>query len=308
MNLIEQAARRLEELRRAGVEVPQPTADARESAPPAIGARRGKADAPGQRDARRNPAPVDKPAKEVVIDLDRLAAMGYITPKGSRSLLADEYRVLKRPMLNNVQGTSAAPAERANLIMVTSSLPGEGKTFTSINLAISMSLELDCHVLLVDADVARPAVLDRLGLPPSPGLLDLLTDPALSVSDVLLRTNIERLTVMPAGPHNPHATELLASDGMSALLDELSTRYADRIIIFDAPPLLASTESRVLATRMGQVVVVVEAGKTPQHAVAESMAALESCPIVMPMLNKASDSQVGSYYGGYGGYGAGYDS
>jgi exopolysaccharide/PEP-CTERM locus tyrosine autokinase len=304
MNLIEQAARRLEELRRAGVEVPR--AEARdETVSPGADARRAKADNAARRDTRRGGSLAEKPAKEVVLDLERLAAMGYITPSGSRSLIADEFRVLKRPMLNNVRGTSAAPAERANLIMVTSSLPGEGKTFTSVNLAISMSLELDCHVLLVDADVARPAVLDRLGLPPSPGLLDLLTDPALSVSDVLLKTNVERLTIMPAGAHNLNATELLASDGMSALLDELSTRYADRIIVFDAPPLLASTESRVLATRMGQVVVVVEAGKTAQNAVAESMAALESCPIVMPVLNKASDSQVGSYYGGYG---AGYDS
>jgi protein-tyrosine kinase len=301
MNLIEQAARRLEELRRSGVAIPQPAANGSDTASsPAAGqARRAKGDA-ARRDIRHNGTAPEGAARDVEIDIDRLAAMGYITPKASRARLADEFRVLKRPLLNNIRGATAAPAERANLIMVTSSLPGEGKTFSSINLAISMSLELDCRVLLVDADVARPAVLDRLGLPPSSGLLDLLTNPSLAVSDVLLRTNIDRLTIMPAGAPHAHATELLASVGMSALLDELSTRYADRVIVFDAPPLLPSTESRVLATRMGQVVVVVESGKTPQHAVAESMAALEACPIVLPVLNKASDSQVGSYYGSYG--------
>jgi len=310
MNLIEQAARRLEELRRAGVTVPQPGADSRDAALPGAGqAKRAKADA-ARPDVRRNGTAPEREAREIEIDMDRLAAMGYITPKATRSRLADEFRVLKRPVLNNVRGSGPAPAERANLIMVTSSVPGEGKTFTSINLAISISLELDCRVLLIDADVARPAVLDRLGLAQSPGLLDLLTEPSLAVSDVLLKTNIERLTLMPAGAPHAHATELLASDGMSTMLDELSTRYADRVIVFDAPPLLASTESRVLATRMGQVVVVVEAGKTPQHAVAESMAALEACPIVLPVLNKASDSQVGSYYGSYGSdgsYGTEYD-
>lgn len=308
MNLIEQAARRLEELRRSGVTVPQPAGDGRDTATvPAAGQSKRVPAGAARRDTRRSGTAPEAPAKQIEIDVDRLAVLGYITPKATRSRLADEFRVLKRPVLNNVHGASAAPAERANLIMVTSSMPGEGKTFTSINLAISMSLEPDCRVLLIDADVARPAVLDRLGLPPSPGLLDLLTNPSLAMSDVMLRTNIERLTIMPAGAPHAHATELLASEGMSAMLEELSTRYADRVIVFDAPPLLASTESRVLATRMGQVVVVVESGKTPHHAVAESMAALEACPIVLPVLNKASDSQVGSYYGAYGGYGTEYD-
>jgi exopolysaccharide/PEP-CTERM locus tyrosine autokinase len=296
MNLIEQAARRLEELRRSGVEVPAVGGATEASAVFANSRRRGK--------GRNGTAPeqVDEaaPAKQVEVDLVRLAAMGYLTPSANRTRLADEFRVLKRPLLNNVLGKSVAPSERANLIMITSSLPGEGKTFTSINLAISISMELDCRVLLIDADVARPALLDRLALPPTPGLLDLLTNPALSMSDVLLKTNIERLSIMPAGAPNPHATELLASESMSSLLEELSTRYSDRVIVFDGPPLLASTESRVLATRMGQVVVVVEAEKTSQHSVAESMAALEACPIVLPVLNKTSVSQVGSYYGSYG--------
>jgi receptor protein-tyrosine kinase len=226
--------------------------------------------------------------------------MGYLTPELPRAQIADEFRVIKRPLLMNVAGKSAAPVDRANLIMVTSSLPGEGKTFVTVNLAISMAMEMDKHVLLVDADVSRPAVLPRLGLPQSRGLLDVLVDPSLPLSDVMLRTNIDGLSLLPAGAPRGQATELLASNGMTRLLEEMATRYADRILIFDAPPLLPSTESRVLATHMGQVIVVVEAERTPQKTVMQAMSTLDTCPVVMTLLNKASHSEVGFYYGYYG--------
>lgn len=298
MNIIEQAARRLEELQRSGVEVPKRLGgDAQKGAQPS---RKVGSDAPGGRQGVKAGDPdAGRSAKQVTIDLDRLTSMGYLTPAASRSQIASEFRIIKRPLLTNINGETAAPIDRANLVMVTSSLPGEGKTFVSVNLAISISMELDCKVLLVDADVSRPAVLQRLGLPPAPGLLDLLTDPSLRMSDVLLRTNIEHLSVLPAGSAHAHATELLASDGVSMLLQEMASRYSDRVIVFDAPPLLPSTESRVLATRMGQVIVVVEADHTSQNTVAEAMATLEACPVVLPMLNKTSRSDVGSYYGSY---------
>ncbi len=247
--------------------------------------------------------PPEVPAKAsrlVTIDLKQLAAIGYLTPDMQRSQIADEFRVIKRPLLANVHGKSTQPVARANLIMITSSLPEEGKTFVSINLAISLAMELDKTVLLVDADVSRPSVLKRLGLPPSPGLLDILTDPSLHVADVLLRTNIDKLTILPSGKANGRATELLSSGAMDRLLNELTTRYADRIVIFDAPPLLPSTESRVLATFMGQVVVVVEADRTPQKSLEQALATVESCPTVLPLLNKISRSEVGNYYGYYG--------
>lgn len=241
-----------------------------------------------------------KESRHFDIDLAQLAAMGYLSPETPRAQIADEFRVIKRPLLLNVHGKSAAPAVRSNLIMVTSSLPGEGKTFVSINLAISLAMELDKTVLLVDADVSRPTVLKRLGLPPSPGLLDLLNDPSLQLSDLLMRTNIDKLTLLPSGKADGHATELLASDAMNRLLDELARRYSDRIIVFDAPPLLPSTESRVLATFMGQVVLVVEADRTPQKTLNQALATIEACPIVLPLLNKISRSEVGTYHGYYG--------
>lgn len=315
MSIIEQAARRLEELRRSGIEVParagtpghRAPAASEESAPSRAARRleelQGTAEHrhPVVRDFAPPARPVGEArSKPVEINLSHLTAMGYLTPDTPRAQIADEFRVIKRPLLNNVHGKSAAPVERANLIMVTSSLPGEGKTFVSINLAISMAMELDKHVLLVDADVSRPSVLPRLGVPASRGLLDVLSDPSLPLADVMLRTNIDKLSLLPAGAPRGQATELLASEAMNQLLQELASRYSDRILIFDAPPLLPSTESRVLATHMGQVIMVVEADNTPQRIVTQALSTIEACPVVMPLLNKASHSEVGFYYGYYG--------
>ncbi|AKJ29907.1 XrtA-associated tyrosine autokinase [Caldimonas brevitalea] len=295
MSIIEKAARRLEELRRAGVEVPW--AESTFAASGYVGsedalemsfarAPLGPAGAPAGL-ARVAPAPaVERRSREVVLDLDRLARAGYLVPGEVEAALADEFRVIKRPLIKNAQGESAAPIRRANLILVTSAMPGEGKTFCAINLALSLAMEVDKKVLLVDADVVRPAVMGRLGLGMESGLLDVLKNPQLDLSEVMLRTNVPKLSLLPTGAPGPHANELLASAAMERLLDELATRYADRIIVFDAPPLLPTTESRVLASRVGQVVMVVEAGRTTRPAVAEAFAALESCPVVMSVLNK----------------------
>lgn len=315
MSIIERAAKRLDELRRSGVELPtrQPPSSpaAEEAATPERLLRaleRGERPSamplePGAPAAKGAPSEPGHRSKRVQIDLGRLAAAGYITPDAQRSQLADELRVIKRPLLDNVHGRSAAPVQRANLIMMSSSVPGEGKTFVAINLAMSLAMELNNTVLLVDADVARPSILERLGLPPSKGLLDLLTNPELGLHDVLLRTNVDKLALLPAGTAQGHATELLASDAMRRLIDELATRYADRIVVFDAPPLLPSPESRVLASHMGQIVLVVEAERTPQGSVMQALATVESCPVVMSVLNKVPRSQMGSYYGHYGEYG-----
>lgn len=133
-------------------------------------------------------------------------------------------------------GRTNSAIQNGNLIMITSALPGEGKTFTAINLAISIAMELDNTVMLVDADVSRPSVLNMLGLQPAPGLLDVVVKNSVDISGVLLRTNIEKLSILPSGTAQARATELLASDAMIRLLDDMSGRYSDRIIIFDSPP------------------------------------------------------------------------
>jgi receptor protein-tyrosine kinase len=234
------------------------------------------------------------------IDLARLQAAGFITPSVRESKLVHEFRIIKRPLIQNALGKGAAPIANGNLIMVTSALPGEGKSFVSLNLAMSMAQELDCRVLLVDADVVKPSIPTLLGVPRGKGLMDVLTERELGFGDVLLRTNVERLTLALAGTPHRGASELLASEAMTELLQEISSRYRDRIVVFDSPPLLATTESRVLASRMGQVVVVVEAERTTHGTLESALSTVEACPVVLTLLNKARAADDGSYYGYYG--------
>jgi receptor protein-tyrosine kinase len=311
VSIIEEAARRLQQLRQAkglfqAPESPQPLPP--QANPPAPRERRSDevravAAASSELPQSGNRHEI---SRKVEVDLVQLAAKGIITPDAPRSQVADEYRILKRPLLGNAQGKGQAPVDRGNLIMVTSSVPGEGKTFTAINLAISIAMELDNTVLLVDADVSRPSVLNVLGLPAARGLMDVLLDDDLDLGDVMLKTNIEKLTLVPVGSAAKRATELLASEAMTRLLEEMATRYSDRIIIFDSPPLLVTTEAPVLATHVGQVLMVVEAERTPQSVVKQALATIQSCPVVLTMLNKASSVGSGTYYDYYGYYGGGY--
>lgn len=303
MSLIEQAAKRLEQLRQAGVELPedevkpssvtiQPSVSAPQNAPKEIPS--PQATQPSQATA----------VKRIELNLEAIAASGLLVPHAMRSQLADEFRVIKRPLIANAMGKGGAPISNGNLIMITSALPGEGKSFTAINLAISIAMELDNTVMLVDADVARPSVLNMLGLPPAPGLLDVVAKNSVDISSVLMRTNIEKLSILPSGTQHPRATELLASDAMVRLLDDMASRYSDRIIIFDSPPLLLTTESRVIATHMGQIVMVVNAEHTAQAAVLQAVATIEACPVKKMVLNQSRQAASDGYGYGYGyGYG-----
>lgn len=227
--------------------------------------------------------------RRVELDLGRMRELGMVTAAGGRTNLLEEFRIIKRPLLKRAFAERGPKDNPANLIMITSSLPGEGKTYCAINLAMSIAMELDHTVLLVDADVARPSVLRTLGLPAQRGLMDILVDDALDLPDVILRTNVDTLALLPAGTSSHSATELLASSTMAAMLTELANRYPDRVIIFDSPPLMLTTEARVLASHMGQIVVVVEAQTTTQHAVKESLQQLEGMSNVNLIYNKTRD-------------------
>ncbi len=237
---------------------------------------------------------------QVELDLDRLNAEGFITPKYSNSLLSNSYRMIKRPLLNNINGKGATVLDNANVIMVTSSLPGEGKTFSAINLAISMAMEKDKNVLLIDADINKPSHYKLFGIDRRAGLTDLLLDEVSDMGEVLCRTNIPSLTVMSSGRLYEYSTELLASEKMDYFIQDIAKRYKDRIIIFDSPPLLQTTESSVLASHMGQVILVVEAESTQNHMVKRSLDLLSN-EIVLLLLNKQREKIKEGHYGyGYG--------
>ncbi|MEO6423346.1 MAG: XrtA-associated tyrosine autokinase [Candidatus Nitrotoga sp.] len=246
----------------------------------------------------------DKPKiAQVEINLAKLHQLGMITPDQGKTTAAQEFRGIKRSLIQNAFNKGAEAIYRGNLIMVTSALPREGKTFCAINLAMSIATEMDHTVLLIDADVARPSVLRTLGLKSTVGLMDILLDEKLDLADVMMKTNVDTLRILPAGTSHRHATEVLASQAMSSLLNEIANRYPDRIVIFDSPPLLPTTEARVLASQMGQIVMVVEAETTTQHAVKEALHQIEQCPHINLVYNKAKAFPGGTSYGyGYGYY------
>jgi receptor protein-tyrosine kinase len=313
MSIVEEATRRLEQLARAGVAVPWSAAGVQngdlqarvENGTRAVGGVAAvrpvpvgapPAGAPVRELPQRARFTPARPKSTVALDFSALEAAGHLVPGQTRTPLADEFGQVKRPLITNARLADAV-ARRLALIMVTSAMPGEGKTFCAINLAMSIAAEIDLSVLLVEADVVRPSLLSYLGLPPGPGLLDVIADPTLDLSRVVLETNVPKLSLLPAGSPNAMSTELLASAAMEQLLSSLAEGAGERVVIFDTPPLLLTNEAQVLASRVGQVVLVVEAGGTPRQSVGQALAMLEHCPLILPLLNKARTSRLPRGYG-----------
>jgi exopolysaccharide/PEP-CTERM locus tyrosine autokinase len=257
--------------------------------------RRGVTQAPGGRGAG------DGDEIDLELTAEQLRESGLWPAESETRRIEDQYRRIKRPLLANAFGINTERLQDGNLIMVASSLPGEGKSFTSFNLAASIANEMDRTVLLVDADVAKPHITRALGLHERPGLIDLLLKPEMDLQDVILRTSLSGMRVLPSGPIHKHATELLASDRMAALVRELADRYPDRVIVFDTPPLLLTTEAQAMAHLMGQIVVVVHAAHTPQTAVMQALESLEGTTSISLVLNKTRTAW-GEEYSRYGYY------
>jgi exopolysaccharide/PEP-CTERM locus tyrosine autokinase len=245
-----------------------------------------------------------------MVSIRDLALEGIISADSERSRAAEEYRMIKRPLLTRAFSGRPQGAVHQNLIMITSSVEGEGKTFSSLNLAISIAMEMDRTVLLVDADLAKPGLSRLLRINDRPGLTDRLIDESIDLSEVLLPTDIPKFNILPAGRRHRRSTELLSSSTMRRLLDELALRYSDRVVLFDSPPLLATSEASALAQQMGQICLVVESAVTPQFLVKDALARLENTENVSLVLNKCKpDLFLGRYGYGYGyqyGYGYGY--
>jgi receptor protein-tyrosine kinase len=324
MSLIEKAAKRLAELQRAGAALPDhaPAGAPMEGAGRTLGDRvpipeaavrkRGLSDlrfttsgdardyvGGGHAQHRERGADIPQPGRRIELDFARLEQRGVIRPDNPDSAIAQEFRAIKRPILRNATDGSGRKVANGNLVMVTSALPGEGKTYVATNLAMSIAMEVDHTVMLVDGDVAHPSLPGMLDAPSSPGLLELLLGDDVRISDVLVQTNVKGLTLLPAGRRDQRATELLASEKMGRLLREITQRYPDRIVVFDSPPLLATSEAPVLATQMGQVIMAVAADSTTEQVVKQALALLEPCDVVMMLLNRAGQTDVESYYGYY---------
>lgn len=251
--------------------------------------------------ARKKKVEID--GEKFHLDEESLIHKGLLAPLDQAIPVADEFRRIKRPLIDNASRQGDDNPDHMNLILVASAMPGAGKTFCSVNLAASISLERELNVLLVDADVAKPHISTVFGLEDKPGLIDLLVDDTLSIEDVLVRTDLNDIQVLPAGRRHAQSTELLASERMEAVMNELATRYDDRLIVLDSPPLMITSEAPALAAHVGQIVLVVESGKTTEREIQEALELLDRDKAINFILNKSLYSQTGGYYGGGYGYG-----
>jgi receptor protein-tyrosine kinase len=235
------------------------------------------------------------------IDHEELRRLGVLPPPSQEREIATQFRTIKRPI---VRYASESEDMARRTVMVASALPGDGKTFTSMNLALSFALELDFPVLLVDADAPKPRMSRTLKVEGKAGLLDVLADPQRQVEDCILATSVPGLHVLPVGAQSEHATELLASNRMAEIVAHLAALYRRGIVLFDSPPILLTNESRSLGAMLGQIILVVRAGVTPQQAVKDAIGILGEGRHVSLVLNSAELQGPAGYYYGYGyGYG-----
>ncbi|HXC88898.1 MAG TPA: polysaccharide biosynthesis tyrosine autokinase [Stellaceae bacterium] len=281
IGLIERAAAllRQREAVEGGSAAPAPFAPFPEAGPPA-------------------PEPLDIDGAELTLDRGQLAGFGIAVPSAERSRTAEEFRLIKRNLMAAwPAGARPGGDHPSRVIMVTSSRPGEGKTFVSLNLALAFSSEREVKAVLVDVDTHHSALKTILGLHGAAGLVEVLAGTA-DLGHVLVRTNIENLLVLPAGQGGPHVPELLSSSRMSALLAELTRRFPDRFIILDTPPCMASSDAATMAPLVGQTVFVIEAHRTQQDEIEAGLSMLSSCPRISLLLNKSE--QASAHFGSYG--------
>lgn len=297
MSLVEQAIARMRNQANAAAAakvVDAPASSAPASVGPALGA-----PGPAAPPVIHRVAGISRAAKRITIDKMTLRSNGYLAEEGKEKQFADHFRRIKRPLVEKAMSN-----DTARVIMVTSALPGEGKTFTSINLALSIALERDVSVLLVDCDVAKRHVGEILGLEDDVGLLDALVDESLDVESLVVDTNLAGFSILPAGGRVETTAELLSSRRMRQLVAELCLHNPRRVVLLDSPPLLITNEGRALLKVAGQVVVVMRAGHTPRHAVEDAAALLGAQQAGGIVLNHVGGGGGDGYYYGYGSYGA----
>jgi exopolysaccharide/PEP-CTERM locus tyrosine autokinase len=238
------------------------------------------------------------------IDLRALSPTSLVVSGPNAQQLEDEFRLIKRPVVANALGRKAVRPDRGNIVMVASALPGEGKTFTCLNLALSIARETDLSVVLIDGDCAKRELTSIFSAESQPGFLDLLKDPELAVNQFIMPTSVDSLAFMPSGRPDQQIAELFASNRMNSVMQDLMEFDNQRIVIFDSSPLLLTTEASVLSSHVGQIVLVVHSGHTAQSAVMAALERLDQSRPINAVLNRATASETESYgsYGHYGSY------
>lgn len=252
------------------------------------------------------PAPAPRPrtpSRHGTIDRQKLAAGGYVLPDAAVTGLAEEFRIIKRQLLLGASGKTELPDEKRRSILVCSAQQDEGKTFCAVNLALSLAGEKDVEVLLVDGDFPKPEILSTLGLEGGAGLVDAIADPGIDPESLVIATDVAGLSVLPAGRHVNDVTELLASGRTREVLAALARGRPRRLVIFDSPPALMASPATVLATHVGQIVMVVRADLTTEADLKEAVGLLSGCEDISLILNGAGFAAHSRRFGSYYGYG-----
>lgn len=240
----------------------------------------------------------------VIVDRDKLREAGFIVPDGPVTGISEEFRIIKRQLLLTAKGSQRqAPVPHGERILICSAHPNEGKTFSALNLALSIAAEKDNEVLLVDADFAKPSILSSLGLEGNKGLMDALADPELPVENCIIHTDIPGLAILPTGDQTNADTEYLASSRTEQVLNRLTQNNPNRIVIFDSPPALSASPASVLATHVGQVLMIVKADETTETALRDALSLMAGCEHIQLLLNGTKFSPTGRRFGSYYGYG-----
>jgi protein-tyrosine kinase len=222
------------------------------------------------------------------LDFETLGSSGYLTPGTMKSPVAEEFRIIKRKLLKNAGLSQSSLSEPSNIIAVTSAIGGEGKTFTTLNLAMSVAMERDISVLVIDTDLVARSLTKILQTSRDTGLSELLINEQHDVRNVILKVNVGNWGFIPAGKAVRYPSELIASERMKAIVREVATRYNDRIILLDTSPLLTSSLSVAISDLAGQVIVVVEEGKTSQQTIRDAISLIPGNKTIGMVLNKCA--------------------
>ena len=275
---------------------------------PAAAAPRPDARPEARPEARPAASPEARAEPAAPITVEMLGKAGLVVaPCGTqRSRLSEEIAVVQHSVLRTIKATRAADGRCPRMVMVTSARPGEGKTFTALNLAASLANSGTKPVVLVDVDGKRGSVSDLLGQADTPGLRTLAAEPGRPAPPLLVPTAVKRLSLLAAGPAQENTPGVPPGQLMAAALLRLAAALPEHLIILDTPPCLSTSDPGALAPIVGQVVVVVEAERTQRSEVEAALDMVDSCPTLQLVLNRAvlTANDTFGAYGGYGAYGA----
>jgi protein-tyrosine kinase len=227
-----------------------------------------------------------EPGRMPPLDMAALEKSGLVVGHKVRTRISEEFRITVGHLLRSMQANYSPGRGAPNVIMITSARPGEGKSFSTLNLAGSIAQHTQREVLLIDIDAKQRSLSSQLGLADRPGLLDLSNNPTLRIEDVIIKTSIPHLSLMTVGSGQSGGLDITQTRPVTTLVERIARRFPNSVVLLDAPPCLSTSDPSTLAPFVGQIVMVVEAERTQRNEVVAALDLIKACPSVTLMLNK----------------------